>query len=183
MINKSPVEKLVEDNYNLVYYHLRKFKLLGNHDAESDAQFALLSAALNYEPNKNIKFGTYASVCIMNALRGRLRKIKSSTVCLSFDYIYDSGEDKDVQLFDLIGTVALEELLEEKERLAFVEACISDVIDSLTEKQAVIVNKWKESDYLCTSTQIGLDLSVSQSYVSYTLKIFKNNLKKKLEEY
>lgn len=64
-LNKEQ-QQLVEDNHNLIYGIMHQYKL--SLDAPEDyygaAAVGLCNAALHYDPDRNIKFSTYAYICM-----------------------------------------------------------------------------------------------------------------------
>ena len=71
------INEAIEKNKPLVYFHLHKFGLAADPDAYSAALEALWVALKTYDDSRSTAFGTYASVCIYNAIGMYLRKLKS----------------------------------------------------------------------------------------------------------
>ena len=53
---------------------------------------AMCKAAMTYDPDRNVKFGTVAYVYMNNAMKETLAKHSKEEMCLSLDYYYDDSE-------------------------------------------------------------------------------------------
>lgn len=86
-------EKLFNDNINLAYYVARKINIpnMLDEDKFQISMLALWKACETYDPNRNLKFSTYASVCIKNELL--MTKRKRSVDTISLDTPLKTGED------------------------------------------------------------------------------------------
>lgn len=91
---------LVENNVKLVYYLVRKsFLENGDYDELISTGFiGLVKAAKTFDEDKQIKFATYASKCIVNEilmfLRKRDRLRKNGIICLSMEANFQVSEEK-----------------------------------------------------------------------------------------
>ena len=53
---------------------------------------AMCKAAMTYDPDRNVKFGTVAYVYMNNEMKNTLAKHSKEEMCLSLDYYYDDSE-------------------------------------------------------------------------------------------
>ena len=67
-------EEQIKENYKLVVFCLNKLHCSNNEDCEQEGIIALWKALKTYEPNKGVKFSTYAIQCIINSILTYLRK-------------------------------------------------------------------------------------------------------------
>lgn len=103
MLSKEQ-QKLVEDNINLIYYFIYKYKKY-TLDLVDVGYIGLCKAALTFDKSKNIKFATYASRCILNAFNMQLRrdiKITQHEVMSLDKTLYNDDEDNQIDIIDLI---------------------------------------------------------------------------------
>ena len=100
-------KKLIEHNLRLVVYIAKKFEStgIGIEDLVSIGTIGLIKAVNTFNPEKNIKFATYASRCIENEILMFLRKSSQYRNDLSIDeplnVDYDGNE---LLLSDVLGT-------------------------------------------------------------------------------
>lgn len=82
-------KQLVTDNHNLIYGIMKQYKL--NFDAPEDyygaAAVGLCNAALHYDPNRNVKFSSYAYVCMSREIQKEkdINHTNNMPVLLSLD--------------------------------------------------------------------------------------------------
>ena len=88
------INKLIEDNMGLVYKQLHRFNLAYDADSFSFAMEGLMNAAKTYNTKRNIKFSTYASACIYNAIMQHLRS-QSKQRQINVVYYDDPMNDTD----------------------------------------------------------------------------------------
>jgi len=100
-------KKLIVHNLRLVVYIAKKFEStgIGIEDLVSIGTIGLIKAVNTFNPEKNIKFATYASRCIENEILMFLRKSSQYRNDLSIDeplnVDYDGNE---LLLSDVLGT-------------------------------------------------------------------------------
>lgn len=99
-------ERLVIDNYNLIWHVIHKNSHLliscTEEDLLSEGHLALISAAKTYNVDKGNTFSTYACKCIYNRLsryneQQIIRKNKCQTI--SMDYAFEYGANREHDLF------------------------------------------------------------------------------------
>lgn len=86
-------ERLFNDNINLAYYVARKINIpnMLDEDKFQISMLALWEACETYDPNRNLKFSTYACACIKNKLL--ITKRRKSIDTVSLDTPLKTGED------------------------------------------------------------------------------------------
>ena len=179
------VTELIELNQGLVYAQLRKFYLEDDPDAISLAYEALFRAILNFEPNKNHKFSTYATVCIYNRLGSYVRSLNTQSILntISYDQLINEDDEDGMTILDTFESpfTAEDEAISSygvSSTLQVLKECYN-ALKNPSHKS--IVGAWIESDFEKTHTKIAEELQCSQAYVTQVLKSFKNTLKNKLE--
>lgn len=178
------INEIIYNNTGLVYKQLSRFNLTNDQDAESLSFEALYNAAVGFEPDKGVKFSTYATVCIYNAigcyLRAKNRQRRLDVV--SYNVTVDSTGDEYLDL--LPGENDSEETYLKKELYQHIRAAFNKHYDKLANgKQRDILTEWKKSDFTSPTVEIAKKLGMSQSYVSQVINRFKYVLRKELEDY
>ena len=114
---------LERDNRNLIYHVLKKNNLYYRKDELYDLGLIGLTKAINtYNSNKDIKFSTYAFICIENEIKqelrkenGTKRKANKDTISLNIEI---SSKDNNIELQDTIASnINIEEEYEKKETI------------------------------------------------------------------
>lgn len=162
--------KLVEDNLNLVYFYIHRYKLPVD---DSDIGYiALCKAAKTYDESKGAKFSTYAMFCIQNAYRLNHRKSKYKENELTMPVItLPDGNETDLASYtpDIIyDTIACYNRLEFTNNL-------KEYINSLNELDKDIfmsVLAKEKQDSLAKRVKL------SQSYVSRKVKRLRDKFKR-----
>lgn len=75
--------RMVEENHNLIYGFLRKYKL--GEDFYGDAAIGLCKAAESYDESKGVSFATYAYKCMFNECGITIRTEKRRIQTISLD--------------------------------------------------------------------------------------------------
>lgn len=181
------VDKLVEDNMKLVYYHLNRHDLANDVEATSAAMEGLVKAAKTYNKSKDIKFSTYASVCIYNSichyLRTKYAKKNNADLISLEDLAY---EDSDTTVEDCIGDERYSPytILANRELASVIQKSFIKVLNSLPNQVSKdIIIHWQKSNYTATQVELASITGVSQAHVSRTLSAFRHRLKKEMEDY
>lgn len=161
---------LIERNLRLVAHIVKKYQSLeeDNEDLLSIGTIGLIKAVVTFNPDKNVRLGTYAARCIENEILMYLRsKKKSSKEVSLYEPIGTDREGNEIQLFDIIETdeddahrkVALKDdirLLYEK------------VEGELSQRERLVLKMryglYNEEEY--TQREIARRLGISRSYVS-----------------
>lgn len=165
----NQVNQLIEDNIQLIYYVIHRLGLRVDDDLVSEGKVALIIAAKGYNPNKGVKFSTYATKTIkgyiltyVNKKRPIIKPMRNGTKFIQ------------APMVDIDDTILME-MLESEDYLdsqMFVDAFIK----SLDKREQVVVRGLLNDK---TQTEIGKDLSISQVQVYRII----NNIKGKLRAY
>lgn len=166
-------EKLIVDNYQLVHGFVHKYGQSFGHEYDESVQIASLGlcyAALKYDETRS-KFSTYAYQCMMREFLkiSRYKKAKQrdfSTISIQTP-IQSSEGDEFSCLEDLISY----------DELGFQEIELRDQIEyafsKLNKKQLEIIKYFIENGK-CGQVDAAKLFGVSQSYISRSIKLFKN---------
>ena len=177
-------KKLIEHNLRLVVYIAKKFEStgIGIEDLVSIGTIGLIKAVNTFNPEKNIKFATYASRCIENEILMFLRKSSQYRNDLSIDeplnVDYDGNE---LLLSDVLGTdddIVNKGIETEAER-EILRGAGSELCDrerEIMEMRFGLING-KEM----TQKEVADTIGISQSYISRLEKRIIKKLRVKLE--
>lgn len=167
--NEKHKELLITHNLRLVVYIAKKFEgsATSTEDLISIGTIGLMKAVKTFNPNKNIKFATYASRCIENEILMHLRKVNNSKFEMSFDEPLSIDWDgNELTLRDVLGSDADEisndiEYNDEKQLLL-------KIVNTLPEKEKELMKKrfgiMGEKEH--TQKQLADLMGISQSYIS-----------------
>ena len=177
-------KKLIEHNLRLVVYIAKKYEStgIGIEDLVSIGTIGLIKAVNTFNPEKNIKFATYASRCIENEILMFLRKSSQYRNDLSIDeplnVDYDGNE---LLLSDVLGTdddIVNKGIETEAER-EILRGAVSELCDrerEIMEMRFGLING-KEM----TQKEVADTIGISQSYISRLEKRIIKKLRVKLE--
>ena len=177
-------KKLIVHNLRLVVYIAKKFEStgIGIEDLVSIGTIGLIKAVNTFNPEKNIKFATYASRCIENEILMFLRKSSQYRNDLSIDeplnVDYDGNE---LLLSDVLGTdddIVNKGIETEAER-EILRGAVSELCDrerEIMEMRFGLING-KEM----TQKEVADTIGISQSYISRLEKRIIKKLRVKLE--
>ena len=181
------INDMIANNVGLIYAQLNKFNLSMDQDAESIGYGALHNAVVSYDSGKGVKFSTYATVCIYNALGSYIRTLNKKRQLDVVSYNAPSSIDGEVgheYLESIPAKQNTEQDYIEAELHAHVRTAVQELYDSLTNNtQKAILAAWRDSEYSATLVSIAKSVGVSQPYVSKVLSSFKKDLRKRLEEH
>lgn len=179
---QDKIDNLIAKNVGLIRKQLNKFYLANNPDAVSLAYEALWKAATTFDNNRGVKFSSYASVCIFNALGSFVRTLhkQRQLELVSYNVTVDNKNTEYLDLF------ASHENVEEN----YIQVCLLQKVNELfnenfslfNNKQQIILTVWRDSDFAATTSEIALEVGCSQSYASQVLNIMKGRIKRDLEE-
>ena len=165
---------LLNDRLN---YHIAKKFLNSGEDIEdlaSISRIGMINAIKSFDPNKEIKFATYATRCMTNEILMSFRREKKhkNNVSLEQPLFYD-GEGNELKLEDLVESGAPDaiDLYIEREEISRVRQSV----EQLEGRDKVII----EEMYFKGKTQkeVAQLLGISQSYVSRVEKRLLKKLK------
>ena len=168
--------KLVEDNIGLAYEFVHRKGFTYGYEFEDAVQIALLGlihAAMTFKESKS-KFSTYAFLAMQSQFNMEYRKIKrqkeSGIINISLSEPITESEELSVE--DIVA--------ERQDSIESIETIIvvKNIYEKLNDKEKQVMNmvfyaKEKEAN----QKNIAKKLGVSQSFVSRTLKKFREYLK------
>lgn len=165
---------LVKRNVKLAFNIANKFKNLSidYEDIVSIAIIGLIKAANKFDPKKNNKFATFASVCMSNEICMRIRKEKKegssryNSISLQ-NTISKSKDDNEKLTLEDILAIDEEELFSQVEDNINREKLMS-MINKLDKRdREIIILRFGLADFKPkTQIEIAHLLNISQSYVS-----------------
>lgn len=102
--NQEDIKKIVEENHNLIYSFLN-IRNLNIEEYYDIAALGLMKAAKTFDPNRKVKFSTYAYTVMYNFIQHEWRKKislsrKNDKELLYYNHIYNL--DNSVSLLDMI---------------------------------------------------------------------------------
>lgn len=167
--NETHRELLITHNLRLVVYIAKKFDgcVTSTEDLVSIGTIGLMKAVKTFNPEKNIKFATYASRCIENEILMHLRKVNNAKFEMSFDEPLSIDWDgNELTLRDILGSEPDEistdiEYNDEKKLLLRIVNDLPDKEKELMKKRFGIMGE-KEH----TQKQLADLMGISQSYIS-----------------
>lgn len=169
-LNEQSKKRLIEGNILLAVHMVNKLNLPGEKEEFLSVAFLGLTKAANtFDPEREIKFSTYAAVCIKKEILFFLRKQKKKSRDISFETEFRLRQKTDniCTLKDMVSDSAADEILEsveDKERLQALKAC-------LNKRELNLLEMW-ESGML--QSDIAEIFGTTQSNISRKLKkIFK----------
>lgn len=165
------VNQLIEENIMLIYYVIHRLKLKVDDDLVSEGKVALVKAAKSYNPEKGVKFCTYATKAIkgyiltyINSKRPLIKPMRDKN-----NYIQAPVVDIDDEvLMEIAGT---EEAMDS-------QIFVDEFIDSLEEREKVVVEGLLQYK---TQAEIGKDLSLSQVQVYRIINVVRGKLRTYME--
>lgn len=169
-LNEQSKKRLIEGNILLAVHTVNKLNLPGEKEEFLSVAFlGLTKAASTFDPKRQIKFSTYASVCMKKEILFFLRNQKKKSRDISFETEFRSRQKTDniCTLKDVVSDSVADEMLEsveDKERLRSLKACLS-------KRELNLLEMW-ESGML--QSDIAEVFNTTQSNISRKLKkIFK----------
>lgn len=174
---------LIERNLRLVAHIAKKYQSAADdtEDLLSIGTIGLIKAVVTFNPDKNVRLGTYAARCIENEVLMHLRaKRKTSREISLYEPIGTDREGNEIQLFDIIEAEEddAHSRVEQKEDI---RTLYSKVEAELSPRERLVLKMryglYNEEEY--TQREIAELLGISRSYVS---RIEKSAIEK-LREY
>lgn len=184
---QQDINKIIQSNTGLVFNQLKHLKVLFDPDAESIGYEALYNAVLTYDDSKGIKFSTYATCCIYNALGSyiRTKKKKRQIEEVSYNNIAFNDDGVEHEFLELFcSNDSVDSGIIKAEVVSKVCEVYQYVYNRLTnEKHKAIISAWHTSDYTLSNNELAEYAGVSQPYVNQIINTFKYNMRKRLEEF
>lgn len=173
------LNEIAKNNYNTIYYIANKHVPYSAtlDDLIEAGQVGYAKAIANYDPDRGVKFSTFAINCIQNEIRFHLRKVKKY---YENDISTEAVRHKDKNGNDLRLEDVLADNRETPEELSRNEAirnAINDALRYLTprERHVMIYRFALQGEKEKTQNEIAALLGMSQANIS---KIEKNCLEK-----
>lgn len=180
------IDDLIAENAGLVFLQLKKFKLVMDPEAESIGYEALHRAILTYDKSKNVRFSTYASVCIYNALGSYVRTLNKQRQLevMSYNNVAYSDDGTEHEFVDFMASPdTTEDNVLKAELCGVVHSLYRELYTELSnDTHRAILDCWRENEYDISMVAIAKAVGVSQPYVSHVIRGFKNRFKKRMEE-
>ena len=163
-------DDLITHNLRLVVYLAKKYENSGvpQEDMISIGTIGLIKAVVTFNPEKNVRLGTYAARCIENEILMHLRARKKTSREVSlYEPIGTDREGNEIQLFDVIETDDQEahRKIEEKDDIL---KLYQHVESKLSTRERLVLKMryglYNEEEY--TQREIAKLLGISRSYVS-----------------
>lgn len=161
-------------NDKLNYHIARKYLNSGEdvEDLAGIARIGMIKAIKSFDPNKEVKFASYATRCMTNEILTSFRKEKKhkSNISIEQPLFYD-GEGNEMKLEDLVDSGAPDalDLYIEREEISRIRQSVGQ----LKGRDRVIIEEMYYNGK--TQKEVAQLLGISQSYVS---KVEKRVLKK-----
>jgi len=180
---KEIITELIEINGGLVGNELKVFNLQSDDEAASCAFEGLYRAITTFDYTKQIKFSTYATVCIKNSILQLLRKRKQEYgVLVSLDAPIQT-ENGVVTMGDMLcnDSFILDNYLQ-SETVETIMRIVHAIAESNSNQTACkILRVWIASEFKKTNHDIAKELGVSQPHVNRVINIFRSKLRSKLK--
>ena len=178
--------EIVEHNLRLVVYIAKRFEgsVSDVSDLVSVGAIGLMKAVNSFDPQKSIKFATFASRCIENEILMYLRKIVKKKCEVSLDEpINVDVEGNELLLSDVVGTEP-DVVYRDLEKKAEIEQLYKS-FSTLSKREFEIIKLrygLLDAEEL-TQKEIADKMGISQSYISRIEKKVLGKLKKELAKY
>lgn len=158
--NDENKERLIEGNMRLALFIAKRFAgKMDDDDLVGVSMFGLVKAARAFDPNKGVKFNTFASHVIQNEILHALRRQKKTYQDISMQSPVTMKEDQECELGDMIPDKKAERSMENVENAYFIE----NMSKCLTDRERQAVNAWING---MKQIQISHDMGISQAMVS-----------------
>lgn len=161
-------DELILKNIGLAYHIARKWERSAYHyrlcieDVRSTALIGLVKAADGFNPDKCVKFVTFATMCISNEIGMFFRRERKQIVPVS-EYVEDENGEF-ISLFSMIG---------DDDDLTGIEVEIDYLLSCLSQRDRSILQMRMEG---LNINGIAKRLGVSQSYASRLLTAIRKKL-------
>jgi len=173
------VNETIRKNKGLVYKQLHKFSLVDDADANSYGFEALYRAIETYKPESGVKFSTYASVCIYNALGCYVRKLKNKRQIVTVSYNKVTEEGVEFSAF-ISSKSSVEDDAMNRMRLEAVYRAMRKLKETYTDTKLDVFNLWYDSEFTISSVDIAKTLGISQPYAYRLLSYIRADIKKEI---
>lgn len=168
-MKQGTIEQLMIKHEGLVFYTLDLLGCKRSDEAIAVGYEALWRALTTFDSSKNIKFSTYAVVCIKNAIWDMYRAQReiASHECFLDDLPTELGVwDTEIDPPTVSDTFYL------------MQEAVDEALKKLSKKKRQIAIEWLGS--MRSATAIAQTVGCSQSYVSQTISQVKHLIRKEL---
>lgn len=167
-------QRLIEGNMRLALYVSKQFEnALESEELVAISMVGLVKAANAFEPNKGIKFNTFASVVIKNEILMAIRKNRKTWRDISL-YSSMGVDDKgnEQEIWETIGDLKSEKQMDRVE----IQELIRAIREGLNEEERYVIAQWVDGVPQRKTAEI---LGVTQSRVSKLTKKAFEKLRKR----
>lgn len=171
-------QRLIEGNMRLALYVSKQFEnALESEELVAISMVGLVKAANAFEPNKGIKFNTFASVVIKNEILMAIRKNRKTWRDISL-YSSMGVDDKgnEQEIWETIGDLKSEKQMDRVE----IQELIRTIREGLNEEERYVIAQWVDGVPQRKTAEI---LGVTQSRVSKLTKKAFEKLRKRSDIY
>lgn len=161
---------LIERNLRLVAHIIKKYQTSEDEaeDLLSIGTIGLIKGIISFNPEKNVRLGTYAARCIENEILMYLRsKKKFSKEVSLYEPIGTDREGNEIHLFDIIENDSFD-VLQNLSLQNEIKLLYSKIESVLTPREKLVLKMryglYNEEEY--TQQIIAEKLGISRSYVS-----------------
>ena len=178
------ITELIEMNGGLVGNELKVFNLQSDDEAASCAFEGLYRAITTFDYAKQIKFSTYATVCVKNGILQLLRKRKQEYgLLVSLDAPIQT-ENGAVTLGDILcnDSFILDKYLQNESVETIMNNAYLIAGKNNNQTACRVLHVWIASEFKKTNHEIAKELGVSQPHVNRIINIFRHKLRIKLKE-
>lgn len=176
---RMPGQSLPKKNVRLALLLANKWEnsSLDPDELVSTAMYGLVKAAAAFQPDKGIRFSTFATCVIENELRMALRKDKRRIRTISLETpVLSNNDGKEISLRDMIAAPdeGLERIFEDVRSQELYET-----VDALPEAECKMIRMFMAGK---TQMEIAEEFGITQSCVSRRLKKIFAKLRRELEK-
>lgn len=158
--NDANKNRLIEGNMRLALFIAKRFAgKIDDEELVCISMVGLVKAANAFNPDKGVKFDTFASRVIQNEILYALRKQKKTYQDVSMQSPVTMKEDQECELGDMIPDKRAERNMENVENAYLIE----NISKCLTGRECRVVNAWING---MKQIQIAHELGISQTRVS-----------------
>jgi len=178
-------DELITENFGLVHWKAKKwYRRINNvnldyQDLVGICEIGITKAAKNYNHDKNVKFATFATICIDNEVRMTLRKEnKKKKECFLSELEFES-EDGEILMPEFLK----EKLSVESNEEDFINnSLLRDVLNNLPPTERKMLYYYHVEELTQKELNQKLDLNYSQSYISRMLQELREKTKSLLQK-
>lgn len=187
-MNTDTKTELIEKNMKLVFFIAQKYFYAGieKEDVVSVGSLGLVKAANSFNPNKDVKFGTYAAKCIENEILMSVRRAKryvGKEISLYSSIRSSGSKDEEFLLVDILQNGEddfFKHVEEEAETMILLDAMkkLSDMDQTIIKLLYGLENTERK-----TQNEVAYYFKVTQSYISRRKLKALQRLKHEIERY